>query len=96
VRKLIPSYAVASVAGFVLLLGLIGLVEMTYQIEVNKEQSGTAMSLFGVAFDAADAMPWAVAVALLLAGAGMLKVAIGMVRHAWADVTVAINARKAA
>lgn len=95
-KRLAPSYAAAATAGLILLLGLIALIEMIYQVETKKEQSGTGMSLFGVAFDAGTAPPWIVAVLILVGGGVLLWLAGRLVRAAWHDVTVAINARKEA
>jgi branched-chain amino acid transport system permease protein len=94
--KLIPSYLVAAAAVVLLLVGLIAVVEMTYQLEVNKEQSGTVMKLFGMQVDAATVVPWLAALVFLAIGGGLLKVALGLVRSGWTAVTVEINARRAA
>ena len=95
-KRLVAPYIAAGASGFVLLLGLIGVVEMTYQVETKKEQAGTLMNLFGFAFDASTAQPWIVAIATMAAGSLLLWGASRLVRAGWHDVTVAINAQRGA
>lgn len=94
IKRLIPSYAFAAVAGLVILIGLIGLIEMTYQVETKKEQSGTAMNLFGFSFDAASATPWIVSIAVLVVGGILMRFAARAVSASWVPVTAAINAHR--
>lgn len=96
VRKLVPSYIVAGLAGAVVLVGVIALIEMIYQVETKAEQSGTEMSLFGIAFDAATVMPWVVSVCILFVGALLLWMASRYVRSSWTQVAAVINARRSA
>jgi branched-chain amino acid transport system permease protein len=96
VRRLVPSYIGAGLAGAVLLLGVIALVEMTYQVETKAEQSGTMMSLFGVSFDAGTVMPWVVSLCILFVGALLLWIASRFVRASWTEVAAVINARRSA
>ena len=79
-----------------LLLGLIGLIEMTYQVETKAEQSGTGMSLFGIAFDAATPTPWITSAAILVVGGLLLWAASRRVRASWTAVALVINARRSA
>jgi branched-chain amino acid transport system permease protein len=95
-RRLMPAYVAAALAGLVALLGLIGLIEMTYQVETKAEQSGTAMSLFGIAFDAATPTPWITSAAILVVGGLLLWAASRRVRASWAAVALVINARRSA
>jgi branched-chain amino acid transport system permease protein len=96
VRRLVPSYLAAGAAGLVLLAGVIGLVEMIYQVETKAEQSGTAMRLFGMSFDAATALPWIVAAAVMAAGALLLWLASRKVRASWQAAFVVIDSRRSA
>ena len=96
VRRLIPSYIAAAIAGLVVLTGVVGLVEMIYQIETKAEQSGTGMSLFGIAFDAATATPWMVSLGILVAGGLLLWAASRYVKSSWHAVAAVINARRSA
>ncbi|MFO1319335.1 MAG: branched-chain amino acid ABC transporter permease [Burkholderiales bacterium] len=94
--RLVPSYLFAAAAGLVILIGLIGLIEMTYQIETKKEQSGTAMNLFGLSFDASTATPWMASIAILVVGAVLMRFAAKAVAAAWTHVAAAINAQRSA
>ncbi len=93
-RKLMPSYAAAAGAAAILLAGLVALVEMIYHIETQQAQVGSTMKLFGQQVDAGSATPWIVAVVLMVVGGALLRFAGTFVGRAWADVTVAINARR--
>jgi len=95
-RRLVPSYLAAGAAALVILGGLITLIEMIYQVETKKEQSGTAMSLFGMSFDAANAGPWIGAIATIVVGGFLLWAASRLVKAGWQQVTIAINAKRGA
>jgi len=76
--RMLPSYGQAAVAGLVLLAALILTVELVYKVQVDSA-NGTAMRLFGVAFDAGTVAPWIVAAALW---------AVGYVAWRWAGSRV--------
>jgi branched-chain amino acid transport system permease protein len=95
-RRLVPSYIAAAAATAVILAGLIALIEMIYQVETKKEQSGTVMNLFGMTFDAASAGPWIGSLATMAVGGALLWGASRLVRASWQQVTIAINAKRGA
>lgn len=95
-KRLVPSYIAAGAASLVVLAGLIALIEMIYQVETKKEQSGTVMNLFGLTFDAANAGPWIGSLATMAVGAALLWGASRLVRASWQQVTIAINAKRGA
>ncbi|WP_149136093.1 branched-chain amino acid ABC transporter permease [Cupriavidus campinensis] len=77
--RMLPSYAQAAAAGLVLLAALILTVELVYKVQVDSA-NGTAMRLFGVAFDAGTVAPWIVAAALWAVGYVAWRWAAGRVR----------------
>ena len=93
-RKLTSSYVLAAIAGLISLAGLIGLVEIIYNVK-TQAGSGTEMSLLGIKFDAANAMPWVICAILLIAGLVMLRGVIAKVRASWDDITLALRAKEA-
>ena len=93
-RKLTPSYALAAVAGVIALAGLIGLVEIIYNVK-TAAGSGTEMSLFGIKFDASNTLPWVICLALLIGGLLLLRAVSPRVRASWDDITLALRAKEA-
>ena len=71
------------------LAALILTVEMTYKVSVDSA-SGTVMTLFGVGFDAAAAMPWAVAIGLWIAGGWLFNIARKRVAQVWGEIQAEI------
>jgi branched-chain amino acid transport system permease protein len=80
--RMLPSYSVALGAGLILLAALILTVELTYKLQIDSD-NGTSMTLVGFAFDAASFKPWAVAVALWIAGALAWRAAVARVQQTW-------------
>jgi branched-chain amino acid transport system permease protein len=80
--RMLPSYSVALAAGLILLAALILTVELTYKLQIDSD-NGTSMTLAGFGFDAASFKPWAVAVALWIAGALAWRAAVAHVHRAW-------------
>ncbi|WP_439671608.1 ABC-type branched-chain amino acid transport system, permease component [Cupriavidus necator] len=87
--RMLPSYARAGGAAVVLLLAMILTVELVYKVQVDSA-NGTAMSLFGVGFDAATWTPWLAAAALWAAGLFAWRLAAARVRSAWDKVQMEI------
>jgi len=56
--RLARPYAAAAGASVVALTGVLGLVEMLYYRGTSRFGSGTEFSLFGIAVDTADVLPW--------------------------------------
>ena len=57
VKRLVPSYAIAAIAGLFLLAGFFALIEMIYHFEA-KETSSKAFSYFGLMLDPMQARYW--------------------------------------
>jgi branched-chain amino acid transport system permease protein len=80
--RLIPAYIVAFVPALIALVGLILIIEMTFRLMV-KASEGTSMTFFSVPLDAASAIPWSVAVVLLIGGIVLLRRVLPVVSAAW-------------
>jgi branched-chain amino acid transport system permease protein len=93
-RELVPHYARTGAAGLLLLAALVLTVEMTYKMSVDSS-NGTALSLFGIAFDAANALPWTVAAGLWLAGGWLFNGARRRLANAWGEIQAEIAGARA-
>ena len=93
--RLVPSYVLSGMALAVLLAGFIGLVEMTYQMEMVGEL-GSKFELFGLPMNAADVQPWLLLAAVCVVGVALFVVTLGPVKRAWAGVNAALQAQEAA
>lgn len=88
-RQMLPSYGLCAPAGVVLLAAIILTVELVYKVQVDSA-NGTAMSLFGIAFDAGTLAPWGVAAALWLVGLAAWRFTVGQARLRWDKVQAEI------
>jgi len=84
-KRIAPHYLAAGASSLVLLAALILTVEMTYQLSENSA-NGTLINLFGVHFDAAKALPWAVAIGLWIIGAVFFHLARKRVARVWGEI----------
>jgi len=87
--ELVPHYARTGAAGLLVLAALILTVEMTYKVSVDSA-NGTVMQLFGVEFDAAGALPWAIAGGLWLVGGWLFHMARRRLARTWGDIQAEI------
>jgi branched-chain amino acid transport system permease protein len=87
--ELLPHYARTGAAGLLVLAALILTVEMTYKVSVDSA-NGTLMQLFGVEFDAASALPWAIAGGLWLVGGWLFHMARRRLARTWGDIQAEI------
>lgn len=92
-RRMLPAYLRAGLAGLVLLVAIILTVELVYKVQVDSA-NGTDMSLFGIGFDAATLAPWAVAAALWLVGLAAWRYAAGRARVRWDAVQAEMAAER--
>ena len=83
--RIAPHYLAAGASGLLLLAALILTVEMTYKVSVDSS-GGTLMTIFGVEFDAAAALPWAVAIGLWIAGGWSFNAARKRVARVWGEI----------
>jgi len=84
-HRMLPSYAATLGAALILLAALVLTVELVYKVQIDSD-NGTAMTFFGLGFDAASWKPWAVAAVLWALGAQAGRLAAARVRDAWDGV----------
>jgi branched-chain amino acid transport system permease protein len=89
-NRLWRPYAAALATGAVLLAGLVSVVEITYHYSLEAN-TAPEMTLFGFAFDVTDAMPWAVAIGLLVGGFIISRFAWNAVGRAWSGISLIIQ-----
>ncbi len=89
--RMLPLYAAAGAAALFVLAALILTVEMTYKVSVDNS-GGTEMSLVGIGFDAASALPWLIAAALWIGGGFALRRTGRRVAKEWGDIQAEILA----
>jgi branched-chain amino acid transport system permease protein len=85
-RRLAPSYLVASLPAALLASGIIALVEMAYALVNGPERGTTRLMLLGVPLDGATALSWVFALAALLLGLALLRLAWRGIARRWQDV----------
>lgn len=83
--RIARPYLAAGASGALVLAALILTVEMTYKVSVDSS-GGTEMTLFGVEFDAAAALPWVVAIGLWTAGGWLFNAARKRVAQVWGEI----------
>ena len=93
-RELVPHYLRTGAAGLLVLAALILTVEMTYKVSVDSS-NGTLMKLFGIEFDAASALPWAIAIGLWVVGGWLFEAARRRLLNAWGDIQADIAGARA-
>jgi branched-chain amino acid transport system permease protein len=84
-RELVPHYARTGATGLLVLAALVLTVEMTYKVSVDSA-NGTLMRMVGVEFDAAGALPWAVAIGLWIVGGFLFDRARKRLARAWGEI----------
>ena len=82
ITSLLAAYALLVVPIALVTAGAVLVIEMMTHLGV-KAAEGTAMKMFGITFDAKSLLAWALAVALLLGGGGLARLAWGRVAAAW-------------
>ena len=93
-KWLIPSYAIASLAGLPLLAGFFALIEMIYHFEA-KETSSKAFSYFGLMLDPMQAGYWIGVAAVFVVGIALVYAAKSLVGRAWENLTVELQRKGA-
>ena len=84
-RRLLPAYGLAAGPLLIAVLGLIGLVEIVYNIE-TQAGAGAAMKLFGFTFQTRAVLPWLICLAFIAAGTALFLRACASVVNSWAEV----------
>jgi branched-chain amino acid transport system permease protein len=90
--RLVPSYLLSVLVLAVPLAGFIGLVEMTYHMEMA-EELGSKFELFGLPVDTATAQPWLLFAAACILGLALFVASLGPVKRAWSGVSAELEAQ---
>jgi len=94
VQRLVPSYAIAAIAGSVMLAGFFALIEMIYHFEA-KETSSKAFSYFGLMLDPMQARYWIGTAIVFCIGMALVYGVKRVVGRAWENVTVELQQKGA-
>jgi len=92
VKRLVPSYAIAAIAGAVMLAGFFALIEMIYHFEA-KETSSKEFSYFGLMLDPLQARYWIGTAIVFVIGIALVYGARRVVGRAWENLTVELQKR---
>ena len=87
VKRLLPSYAIAAIAGLVMLAGFFALIEMIYHFEA-KETSSKSFSYFGLMLDPLQARYWVGCAIVFVIGIALVYGVKKIVGRAWENLTV--------
>jgi branched-chain amino acid transport system permease protein len=85
-RRLAPSYLLASLPAALLVSGIIALVEMAYALVNGPERGTTQLKLLGVPLDGATKLSWIAAVITVALGLYLLTIAWKGIARRWQDV----------
>ena len=86
-KRLLPSYAIAAIAGLVMLAGFFALIEMIYHFEA-KETSSKSFSYFGLMLDPLQARYWVGCAIVFVIGIALVYGVKKIVGRAWENLTV--------
>jgi branched-chain amino acid transport system permease protein len=86
VKRLLPSYALAAIAGFVLLAGFFAMIEMIYHYEA-RETLNKQFSYFGLMLDPMQARYWVGCAVVFAIGLALIYGVKGLVVRAWENIT---------
>ena len=93
-QRLVPSYAIATIAGAVMLAGFFALIEMIYHFEA-KETSSKAFSYFGLMLDPTQARYWIGTAIVFVIGIALVYGAKRVLGRAWDNLTVELQQKGA-
>jgi branched-chain amino acid transport system permease protein len=94
VQRLVPSYAIAAIAGAVMLAGFFALIEMIYHFEA-KETSSKAFSFFGLMLDPMQGRYWIGTAIVFVIGITLVYGVKRVVGRAWDSLTVELQQKGA-
>jgi branched-chain amino acid transport system permease protein len=94
VKRLVPSYAIAAIAGLFMLAGFFALIEMIYHFEA-KETSSKAFSYFGLMLDPMQARYWIGTAIVFCIGMALVYGVKRVVGRAWDNLTVELQQKGA-
>ncbi|GAC1348279.1 MAG: hypothetical protein NVS2B9_02780 [Myxococcales bacterium] len=85
-RRLAPSYLLASLPAVLLVGGIVALVEMAYALVNGPERGTTRLNLLGVPLDGATTSSWILSLAAAALGLGLLRLTWRGIARRWQDV----------
>ena len=88
--RLVPSYALASIAGLILLAGFFALIEMIYHFEA-KDAANKAFSYFGLVLDPMQGRYWIGVAIVFGVGVALVYRVRAVVNRAWENVTLELQ-----
>lgn len=89
-KRLLPSYARASLPALILFLGLMIFIELNYHLSLSVDPTAP-MKLFKIKFSAQSFIPWVLSMGLIVIGFVFLRPAIRRVNHSWQELTIAMK-----
>lgn len=92
--RVLPAMLRLAVPLLITLLGFVMLVEMTYRLSLDAAH-GTAMTAFGVSFEATAAPAWLIAVSMLLVGGALFAKLRDPFMEAWGDAQAELERQSA-
>jgi len=93
--RLAVPYVRVIVPGFLMVLGFVGLVELTSFLTIGAAQ-GKTLVLFGHKIDVHAVMPWSVATACLFGGIVWLRIEARSFRQVWEKLMIELKPRRSA
>ena len=90
-RRFLPLYALLALAAFVVLAGAGAMIEMVYHLQLN-QALGPNLKFMGVGLNAASAVSWVGAAAVLAAGIALLEPARRRFAARWGETQAEIEA----
>lgn len=90
-HRLIPAYLLILVPGAIFVLGLLFIVQMSYQLHSVHIFLDQAFTFFGFEFDVHNPWTWGIAIAVTLGALWACQPAAGYVRRAWDRVAQSIE-----
>jgi branched-chain amino acid transport system permease protein len=88
--KVLPSYLIALVPTLAMIAGLVGAIETIVHYTVNPGDD-SHIKAFGVPFDAASPMVWAISAVLLVGGYLAARKTWAMIAQAWGEATSVLD-----
>jgi len=89
--RVVPGYLVCLPGLVLAVAGTVGLAELAFRLQAVRN-GASPRPVFGIAVDPGSLLPWLVALALLLAGALLLRRTAPPARAAWQEASVASTA----
>ncbi len=92
IKRILPHYVAALVAGLVMFFGVMIFVEINYHLSLSIEPDNP-MKLLGIVFQANSWPPWILSIFLMIIGFFMLRPIIRKIGLKWDEMTQAMERR---